>query len=71
MNRSTFPVEEDSNYMITVTAVNSVTESNPSNSAFTTTAQAGEITIHVLLKSIIKISPLSSWVGSVSQCQFS
>ena len=33
--------------MITVTAVNSVTESNPSNSAFTTTAQAGEITIHV------------------------
>ena len=35
--------------MITVTAVNSVTESNPSNTAFTTTAEAGEITIHVLL----------------------
>ena len=41
MNSSTSPVEEDSNYMITVTAVNSVTESNPSNTGFTTTAEAG------------------------------
>ena len=49
MNSSTSPVEEDSNYLITVSAVNSVTESNPSNTAFTTTAEAGEITIHVLL----------------------
>ena len=41
INSSTSPVEEDSNYVITMTAVNSVTESNPSNSAFTTTAEAG------------------------------
>ena len=36
--------------MITVTAVNSVTESNPSNTAITTTAEAGEIatSIHAL-----------------------
>ena len=49
MNNHTSPVEEDSNYLITVSAINSVTESNPSNTAFTTTAEAGEITIHVLL----------------------
>ena len=52
MNSPTSPVEEDSNYMITVTAVNSVTESNPSNTAITTTAEAGEITIHALLTNI-------------------
>ena len=43
MNTSiTSPVQEDSNYLITVTAVNSVTESNPSNIAITTTTQAGK-----------------------------
>ena len=42
MNSSTSPVEEDSSYMITVRAVSNVTESNPSNSACTTTAEAGE-----------------------------
>ena len=42
MSSPTSPVEEDSNYLITVTAVNSVTESNPSSTAFTTTAQAGK-----------------------------
>ena len=42
MNSPTSPVEEDSNYLITVTAVNSVTESNPSNTAFTTTSDAGK-----------------------------
>ena len=42
MNTPTSPVDEDSNYLITVTAVNSVTESNPSNTAFTTTAEAGK-----------------------------
>ena len=42
MNTLDSPVAENSNYLITVTAVNSVTESNPSNTAFTTTAQAGK-----------------------------
>ena len=42
MNSSTSLVQEDSNYLITVTAVNSVTESNPSNTAMTTTTQAGK-----------------------------
>ena len=41
-NNPTSPVDEDSNYLITVTAVNSVTESNPSNTAITTTAEAGK-----------------------------
>ena len=42
INNLISPVDEDSNYLFTVTAVNSVTESNPSNTAFTTTAQAGK-----------------------------
>ena len=37
-----FPVNEDSNYMISVTSVNSVTESCPSNTVYTTSAQAGK-----------------------------
>ena len=41
-NSSLSPVEEDSVFTISVTAVNSVTESNPSNTATTTTAQAGK-----------------------------
>ena len=72
-NPYTSPVEEDSNYLITVKAVNSVTESNPSNTAFTTTAETGEITIHVFLivETIKKCLPHSSWVSSISQCKFS
>ena len=42
MNSPTSPVDEDSNYLITMTALNSVTESNPSDTVFTTTAQAGK-----------------------------
>ena len=63
----TFPVEEDSNYLITVSAVNSVTESNPSNTAFTTTAEAGELLfMHFSpLKTIIKMSPPCTAPGLV------
>ena len=39
---SPIPVEEDSSYTITITAFNSVGRSGPSNTVFTTTAQAGE-----------------------------
>ena len=42
------PVEEDSNFMITMTAVNSITESPPSNTAVTTTAQAGKGLLYLL-----------------------
>ena len=42
MNSPTSLVQEDSNYLITVTAVNSVTESNPSSTVITTTAEAGK-----------------------------
>ena len=41
MNSTTTPVEEDSQYNISITAVNSVGQSGPSNMAFTTTADAG------------------------------
>ena len=40
-NSPTTPVEEDSRYTISITAVNSVGGSGPSNMAFTTTADAG------------------------------
>ena len=43
MNSSTTPVEEDSQYTISITAVNSVGRSGPSNMAFTITADAGLI----------------------------
>ena len=43
MNSPGTPVEEDSSYTITITAVNSVGRSVPSNADFTTTAQAGNI----------------------------
>ena len=43
MNSRTTPVEEDSQYTISITAVNSVERSGPSNMAFTTTADAGLI----------------------------
>ena len=42
MNSPSTPVEEDSRYTITITAVNSVGRSGPSNTVSTTTAQAGE-----------------------------
>ena len=43
MNSSTTPVEEDSQFTISITAVNSVGRSGPSNMAFTKTAHAGLI----------------------------
>ena len=46
MNSSTTPVEEDSDYTITITAVNSVGRSATSNAAMSTTAQAGNIYSH-------------------------
>ena len=42
VNSSLSPVEEDSVFTVSVTAVNSVTESHPSNTATTNTAQAGK-----------------------------
>ena len=42
INSSLSPVDEDSVFTISVTSVNSVTESNPSNTATTTTDQAGK-----------------------------
>ena len=41
MNSPTTPVEEDSQYNISITAVNSVGQSGPSNIVVTTTADAG------------------------------
>ena len=41
MNSRTTPVEEDSQYTISITAVNSVGQSGPSNTVVTTTADAG------------------------------
>ena len=41
MNSHMTPVEEDSQYTISITAVNSVGRSGPSNMAFTITAEAG------------------------------
>ena len=43
MNSPTTPVEEDSQYIISITAVNSLAQSGPSNMAFTRTAHAGLI----------------------------
>ena len=46
LNSPDTPVEEDSSYTITITAVNSVGRSAPSNTAMSTTAQAGNIYFH-------------------------
>ena len=46
-NSSSTPVEEDSQYTISIRAVNSVERSMLSNSAMTTTASAGERLISV------------------------
>ena len=54
--------------MITLTAVNSVTESNPSITAITTTADAGEKLLFMYfspLKTIIKMSPPCTAPGLV------
>ena len=47
INSTATPVEEDSSYTITITAVNSVGRSTPSNTASTTTAQAGKIFLEI------------------------
>ena len=67
---STSPVEEDSNYVITVTAVNSVTESHPSNAVFTTTIHGGKVCYYHCKPNDYRRSHCSSWVCSVSQLQF-
>lgn len=53
MDNPTNPVEEDSDYNITITAVNSVGRSAPSNLAFTTTAQAGIAILHPYCQHLI------------------
>ena len=47
MNSSDTLVEEDSDYTITITAVNSVGRSAPSNIASTSTAQAGNVFLEI------------------------
>ena len=44
-NSASTPVEEDSEFRMTLTAVNSVTRSVPSQPAITTTAEAGKCDI--------------------------
>ena len=52
------PVEEDSNFRITLTAVNSVTRSGPSQPALSSTAEAGTCTCNniIFVRIIIEIT---------------
>ena len=69
MNSPTTPVEEDSSYTITITAVNSVWRSGPSNTVSTTTAQAGEyLFLHKVRHSLMVFH--SPWASSVCQDEF-
>ena len=62
MNSPTTPVEEDSQYTISITAVNSVAQSGPSNTAFTTTADAGLILLWTTNKCITNnLSSIHYW----------
>ena len=56
-NSASTPVEEDSLFRITLTAVNSVTRSVPSQPAITTTAEAGTYSEFLSYMRKIKISP--------------
>ena len=68
-NSATTPVEEDSLFRITLTAINSVIRSVPSQLAITTTAEAGTCSISGCY--LISLSLLfSPWVSSVSYYQF-
>ena len=68
-NSASTPAEEDSLFRITLTAVNSVTRSVPSQPTMTTTAEAGILydTYYYLIILSLLLSP---WVSTVPYCQF-
>jgi hypothetical protein len=69
-NSASTPVEEDSYFRITLTAVNSVTRSIPSQSVTTTTAEAGTCCISLVIYLVALSLLLSPWVSAVPYCQF-
>ena len=56
-NSASSPVEEDSLFIITLTAVNSVIRSGPSQPAMSSTAEAGTCNIFIR---ILKLLPVST-----------
>ena len=67
-NSASTPVEEDSEFRITLTAVNSEARSLPSQPAMIGTADAG--TIRAVHNSLVMLHFFSPRISAVSRCQF-
>ena len=72
-NSSSTPVEEYSLFRVSLTAVNSVTRSVPSQFAIVTTTEAGinSFVLLVIVTRSYEVSPsISPWISTIAQCQF-